>query len=124
MDNKSLESTTMTDGFQDVSPEATMAESDDVDEEEEQEEDDDNEEQSSESEQDTDSEDEEDASDKNPWETLRQDVQESLSRRYDKQVDKFLNEGTSEAVAEAKAFNALLPVYYRELRRLYLHYLH
>ena len=116
----------MTDGFQDISAEPTMDERDDVDkEEEEDDDDDDNEEQSSESEKDTNLEDEEDASDwdsdyKSPWETLRKDVQTSLSPGYDKQVDTFLNEGTSEVVAEAKAFNALVPVYRRELQRLYL----
>ena len=30
---------------------------------------------------------------KHPWDTLRQEVQDTLSQRYDKQVDKFLKEG-------------------------------
>ena len=59
-----------------------------------------------------------------PWESLRQEVEESLSSTYDKEVNKFLKEGVSETTAEAKAFNALLPVYRRKLRGLYLHYLH
>ena len=51
--------------------------------------------------------------DQDPWETLRQEVEESLSSTYDKKVSKFLKEGVSETIAEAKAFNALLPVYRR-----------
>ena len=61
--------------------------------------------------------------DQDPWETLRQEVEESLSSTYDKKANKFLKEGISETIAEAKAFNALLPVYRRKLRGLYLHYL-
>ena len=61
--------------------------------------------------------------DHDPWETLRQEVEESLSSTYDKKVNQFLKEGVSETIAEAKAFNALLPVYRRKLRGLYLHYL-
>ena len=48
---------------------------------------------------------------------------ESLSSTYDKKVNKFLKERVSETTAEAKAFNALLPVYRRKLRGLYLYYL-
>ena len=62
--------------------------------------------------------------DQDPWETLRQEVEESLSSTYDKKVNTFLKEGVSETIAEAKAFHALLPVYRRKLRGLYLHYLH
>ena len=61
--------------------------------------------------------------DQDPWETLRQEVEESLSSTYDKKANKFLKKGVSETTAEAKAFNALLPVYRRKLRGLYLHYL-
>ena len=73
-----------------------------------------------------DSEDEDvsDRDDQDPWETLRQEVEESLSSTYDKKVNKFLKEGVSETMAEAKAFNALFPVYRRKLQGLYLHYLH
>ena len=53
--------------------------------------------------------------DQDPWETLCQEVEESLSSTYDKKVNKFMNEGVSEAIAEAKAFNALFPVYRRKL---------
>ena len=60
--------------------------------------------------------------DHDPWETLLQEVEESLSSTYDKKVNKFLKEGVSETIAEAKAFNALLPVYRRKLQRLYLHF--
>ena len=61
--------------------------------------------------------------DQDPWETLRQEVEESLSSTYDKKVNKFLKQGVSETIVEAKAFNALLPVYKRKLRGMYLHYL-
>ena len=59
-----------------------------------------------------------------PREILRQDVEESLSLTYDKNVNTFLEERISEAIVEAIAFNALLPVYRRKLRGLYLNYLH
>ena len=61
---------------------------------------------------------------KNPWEILRQDVEESLSLTSDKKVNTFLEERVSETIAEAKAFNVLLPVYRRKLRGLHLNYLH
>ena len=38
--------------------------------------------------------------DQDPWETLRQEVEESLSSTYDKKVNKFLKEGVSEMIAE------------------------
>ena len=58
-----------------------------------------------------------------PWDDLRAKVKESLSSRFGKQVERLLEKGASEAVAEAKAFNALLPVFRGKLRRLYLHHL-
>ena len=58
-----------------------------------------------------------------PWEDLRAKVKESLSSRFGKQVEWLVEKGASEAVAQAKAFNALLPVFRAKLRRLYLHYL-
>ena len=58
-----------------------------------------------------------------PWEHLRAEVKESLSSRFGKQVERLLEKGVTVAVAEAKAFNALLPVSREKLRRLYLHYL-
>ena len=58
-----------------------------------------------------------------PWEHLRAEVKESLSSRFGKQVEQLLEKGASEPVAEAKAFNALLPVFRGKLRRLYPHYL-
>ena len=48
---------------------------------------------------------------------------ESLSSRFGKQVERLLEKGASEAAAQAKAFNALLPDFRIRLRRLYLHYL-
>ena len=59
--------------------------------------------------------------DQDRWETLRQEGEESLSSTYDKEVDKFLKEGVSEMIAEARAFNALLQVYRRTLGGVCLH---
>jgi len=42
-----------------------------------------------------------------PWEHLRVEVKESLTSRFGKQVERLLEKGVSEVVAEAKAFNAL-----------------
>ena len=53
-----------------------------------------------------------------PWEDLRAKVKESLSSRFGKQVEQLLEKGASEAVAQAKAFNALLPDFTIKLRRL------
>ena len=61
--------------------------------------------------------------DQGPWKTLPQEVEESLGSTYDKNVNKFLKEGLSETIGEAKAFNAPIPVYRRKLRELYLHFL-
>ena len=58
-----------------------------------------------------------------PWDDLRAKVKDSLSSRFGKQVERLMENGASEAVAEANAFNALLPVFRGKLRRLYLHYL-
>jgi len=58
-----------------------------------------------------------------PWEHLRAEVKESLISRFGKQVERLLEKGVSEAVAEAKTFNVLSPVFRGKLRRLYLHYL-
>ena len=58
-----------------------------------------------------------------PWEDLRAKVKESLSSRFGKQVERLREKGTSEAVAQAKAFNALLQDFRIKLRRLYLYYL-
>jgi len=57
-----------------------------------------------------------------PWEDLRAKVKESLSSRFEKQVERLLEKGASEAVAQAKAFNALLPDLRTKLGRLYFHY--
>ena len=58
-----------------------------------------------------------------PWEDLCAKVKESLNSRFGKQVERLQEKGASEAIAEAKACNALLPVFRGKLRRLYLHYL-
>ena len=56
-----------------------------------------------------------------PWEDLRAKLKESLSSRLGKQVERLLEKGAFEAVAQAKAFNALLPDFRIKLQRLYLH---
>ena len=58
-----------------------------------------------------------------PWEDLRAKVKESLSSSFGKHVEWLLEKGATEAVAQARAFNALLPVFRIKLRRLYLYYL-
>jgi len=58
-----------------------------------------------------------------PWEDLRAKVKESLRSRFRKQVERLLEKGASEAVAQAKTFNAILPDFRIKLQRLYLHYL-
>ena len=40
--------------------------------------------------------------DQDPWETLRQEVEESLSSTYDKKANKFLQEGVSEAIGQTR----------------------
>ena len=56
-----------------------------------------------------------------PWEDLRAKVKESLSSRFRKQVERLLEKGASEVVAQAKALNALLADFRIKLQRLYLH---
>ena len=58
-----------------------------------------------------------------PWENLRAEVTDALNPSYVKQVERFLGNGASRAVAKAKALNVLLPAHRRKLRRLYLYYL-
>ena len=48
---------------------------------------------------------------------------DALNPSYAKQVERFLGNGASRAVAKAKALNVLLPAHRRKLRRLYLYYL-
>ena len=55
-----------------------------------------------------------------PWRPLRQKVGEDLKETYLKEVQQFLDRGKSQHYAENAAFNALLPVSRRRLRRTYL----
>ena len=68
------------------------------------------------------SEEEEEADDDepDPWSPLRQNVGEDLKEIYLKEVQQFLDKGKSQNYAENAAFNALLPVSRRRLRRTYL----
>ena len=69
------------------------------------------------------SEEEEEADDDDepdPWHPLRQKVGEDLKETYLEEVQQFLDGGKSQHYAENAAFNALLPVNRRRLRRTYL----
>ena len=66
------------------------------------------------------SEEEEEADDDDepdPWHPLRQKVGEDLKETYLQEVQQFLDRGKSQHYAENAAFNALLPVSRRRLRR-------
>ena len=58
-----------------------------------------------------------------PWRLLRQNVGEDLKEPYVKEVQQFLDKGKSQEYAENAAFNILLPVSRRRLRRTYLEHL-
>ena len=69
------------------------------------------------------SEEEEEADDDDepdPWRPLRQKVGEDIKETYLKEVQQFLDRGKSQEYAENAAFNILLPVSRRRLRRTYL----
>ena len=69
------------------------------------------------------SEEEEEADDDNepdPWHPLRQKVGEDIKETYLREVQQFLDRAKSQHYAENAAFNALLPVSRRRLRRTYL----
>ena len=68
------------------------------------------------------SEEEEEADDDepDPWSPLRQNVGEDVKETYLKEVQQFLDKGKSQNYAENAAFNVLLPVSRRRLRRTYL----
>ena len=69
------------------------------------------------------SEEEEEADDDDepdPWNPLRQEVDKDLIETYLKEVQQFLDDGKSQQYAENAAFNALLPMSRRRLRRTYL----
>ena len=54
------------------------------------------------------------------WSPLRQNVGEDFKEPYLKEVQQLLDEGKSQEFAENAAFNILLPVSRRRLRRTYL----
>ena len=62
-------------------------------------------------------------SDFNPLEKFRVEVKESTKKPYAEQVKRFLGMGKSRHFAENAAFNVLLPLSRRILRKLYLQYL-
>ena len=90
-------------------------EEEEVQEEQEEEEPEEEETSSSEEEEEADDDDEPD-----PWRPLRQNVGEDLKETYLKEVQQFLDRGKSQHYAENAAFNVLLPVSRRRLRRTYL----
>ena len=55
-----------------------------------------------------------------PWKPLREKVGEDLEESYLKEVQQLLDKGKTQDYAEIAAFNALLPVSKRRLRRTYL----
>ena len=55
-----------------------------------------------------------------PWSLSRQNVGEGIKETYLKEVQQFLDMGKSQHYAENAAFNVLLPVSRRRLRRTYL----
>ena len=61
-----------------------------------------------------------DGAERDPWLPLRQKVGESINETYLREVQQFLDRGKSQHYAENAAFNALLPVSRRRLRRTYL----
>jgi hypothetical protein len=64
-----------------------------------------------------------DSDSNDPWEDRPVQVKDSLRQGHVKEMERFLERGASEEAAKAKAFNALLPVFRRTLRRLYLHHI-
>jgi hypothetical protein len=58
--------------------------------------------------------------DYDPWSPLRKEVGEYLKEPYMKEVQRFLDKGKTQDYAEVAAFNVLLPVSRRRLRRTYL----
>ena len=63
---------------------------------------------------------EDDEPDYDPWSPLRKEVGQDLKEPYMKEVQRFLDKGKTQDYAEDAAFNVLLPVSRRRLRRTYL----
>ena len=95
--------------------EQEQEEEEEVEKEQEEEEPEEEETSSSEEEEEADHDDEPD-----PWRQLLQNVGEDLKETYLKEVQQFLDRGKSQHYAENAAFNALLPVSRKRLRRTYL----
>ena len=90
-------------------------EEEEVEEEQEEEEPEEEETSSSVEEEDVDEDDEPD-----PWHPLRHKVGEDIKETYLKEVQQLLDRGKSQEYAENAAFNILLPLSRRRLRRTYL----
>ena len=90
-------------------------EEEEVEKEQEEEEPEEEETSSSEEEEEADDDDEPD-----PWRPLRQKVGGDLKETFLKEVQQFLDRGKSQHYAENAAFNALLPVSRKSVRRTYL----
>ena len=63
---------------------------------------------------------EDDEPDYDPWSPLRKEVGKDIKEPYMKHVQRFLDKGKNQTYAEDPAFNTLLPVSRRRLRRIYL----
>ncbi|XP_078382313.1 uncharacterized protein LOC144664999 [Oculina patagonica] len=61
-----------------------------------------------------------DDTDYDPWDPLRRNVGADLRESFMAEVKRFLNKGKTKDYAETAAFNALLPLSRRRLRRIYL----
>ena len=61
-----------------------------------------------------------DEPDYDPWDPIRQRVGEDLKESYTEEVKRFLDRGKSKDYSENAAFNALLPLSRRRLRRTFL----
>jgi len=55
-----------------------------------------------------------------PWSPLRKEVGKDIKEPFMKQVQRFMDKGKKQTYAEDAAFNSLLPVSRRRLRRIYL----
>jgi len=93
-------------------------------EEEEEEEVDPKEEQEEEEEKSSSSEDEgelvDDEANYDPWSPLRKEVEKDIEEPYMKQVQRFMDKSKNQTSTEDAAFNTLLPMSTRRLRRIYL----
>ena len=61
-----------------------------------------------------------DEPDHDPWHPLRLKVGDDIKEPYAKEIRQFLDKGKSQTYAENTAFNALLPLSRRRLRKTYV----